>query len=422
VTGSSLSNTESGERITNWQLGRIRPTPSHVPHRWELVRLTEVARLESGHTPSRRRPEYWDGDIPWISLHDSAALDEPEISTTAHTIGPLGLANSSARLLPEGTVVFSRTATIGKATIMAREMSTSQDFANYVCGDRVHNRFLMHLFRFLAPEWTRLMAGSTHNTIYMPVFLGLEVLLPTYEEQCSIADALSDVDALIAKLDELIAKKRDLKQAVMQQLLTGKTRLPGFHGPWIDTSLGEIGESIIGLTYSPSNVVPHGLLVLRSSNVQRGRITLGDNVYVNVSVPERLITKPGDILVCVRNGSRSLIGKCALIDEAAAGHTFGAFMTVYRTKYSGFVFYALQSEHIQRQIQDNLGATINQITIKDMRALALRLPPDDEQSAIAAILSEIDTERGALETRRDKIRLLKQGMMQELLTGRTRLR
>jgi len=185
--------------------------------------------------------------------------------------------------------------------------------------------------------------------------------------------------------------------------------------------LGAIGECIIGLTYHPDNVVEYGLLVLRSSNVQGGRLAYENNVYVDIEVNERLITRLGDILICVRNGSRALIGKSAVIDECAAGTTFGAFMTVYRTAHWRFISHAFQSESIQRQIRDNIGATINQITNKDMKALCLKLPSSCEQTAIAAVLSDMDAELAALEQRLTKTRTLKQGMMQELLTGRTRL-
>ncbi|WP_350576404.1 restriction endonuclease subunit S [Pseudomonas sp. HY2-MNA-CIBAN-0224] len=245
--------------------------------------------------------------------------------------------------------------------------------------------------------------------------------LPPLPEQSAIATVLSDVDALLGALERLIAKKRDLKQAAMQQLLTGQTRLPGFSGEWEDTTLGAIGECIIGLTYHPDNVVEHGLLVLRSSNVQGGRLAYDNNVYVDIEVNERLITTLGDILICVRNGSRTLIGKSAVIDECAAGTTFGAFMTVYRTVHWRFISHAFQSESIQRQIRDNIGATINQITNKDMKALRLKLPSSSEQTAIAAVLTDMDAELAALEQRLTKTRALKQGMMQELLTGRTRL-
>jgi type I restriction enzyme S subunit len=252
-------------------------------------------------------------------------------------------------------------------------------------------------------------------------FLEVPIPVPPPVEQRAIAEALSDVDALLRALDRLIAKKRDLKQAAMQQLLTGQTRLPGFGRPWQDTTLGEIGECVIGLTYRPENVVEHGLLVLRSSNVQNGRLAYDDNVHVNLQVPEHLYTKTGDILVCVRNGSRALIGKCALIDQAAAGVTFGAFMSVFRTKHWRFIFHAFGADSIQQQIRDNIGATINQITNKDMKAFRVRLPPDDEQTAIAQVLSDADTELRTLELRSDKACVVKQGMMQELLTGRIRL-
>jgi len=249
----------------------------------------------------------------------------------------------------------------------------------------------------------------------------LPVALPSLPEQRVIAAALSDVDALLTGLNSLIAKKREIKQAAMQQLLTGQTRLPGFQGEWEETNLGAIGECIIGLTYTPENVVDHGLLVLRSSNVQNGRLDYDDNVHVNVKVAEHLYTREGDILICVRNGSSRLIGKCAVIDKKAARVTFGAFMSVYRTKHWRFIHHAFQAEDIQCQIRDNIGATINQITNKDMKSFRVKLPPVLEQIAIATVLSDMDAELTALEARRDKTRALKQGMMQELLTGRTRL-
>jgi type I restriction enzyme S subunit len=265
------------------------------------------------------------------------------------------------------------------------------------------------------------MSGNAITRLTLEKIRKLRFPAAPLPEQRAIAEALSDVDALLGALDRLIAKKRDLKQAAMQQLLTGQTRLPGFHGEWGKTTLGQIGECIIGLTYKPEDVVEHGLLVLRSSNVQNGRLAYDDNVHVNLRVADHLYTRLGDILICVRNGSRALIGKCAVIDGTATGVTFGAFMSVYRTKHWRFVVHAFQAGDIQRQIRDNIGATINQITNKDMKAFRLELPPEDEQTAIAGVLGEMDAELVGLEQRREKTRALKQAMMQELLTGRTRL-
>ncbi len=265
--------------------------------------------------------------------------------------------------------------------------------------------------------------------------------LPPINEQTAIATALSDVDTLISELEKLIAKKQAIKTATMQQLLTGRTRLPQFAlredgtpkrtkpselgeipEDWEVVTLGDIGQTVIGLTYSPNDVADFGTLVLRSSNVQNGKLAYADNVYVNMELPERVIVKQGDILICVRNGSRQLIGKCALIDENAEGSAFGAFMSIFRTKYSVFVFYQFQSDLIQNQINEIMGATINQITNKDMSGFKITLPSDEkEQTAIATILSDMDAEIQALEQRLGKTRQIKQGMMQELLTGKTRL-
>lgn len=418
----------SGERISGWTLGRVLPTPDRVPPEWGLWRLTDVARLESGHTPSRRRPEYWKGDIPWISLHDSNALDGPEISTTAQTIGPLGLANSSARLLPPGTVVFSRTATVGKATTMGREMATSQDFANYVCGPAVHNQYLVHLFRHMEPEWDRLKAGSTHNSIYMPVFRELEVLLPSVPEQHLIAAALGDVDALLDSLDRLIAKKRDIKQATMQQLLTGKTRLPGFDDSWETLTLGQLFEFRNGVNANKGaygrgiqfiNVLevinrPH----LRAADVP-GRVELPGHVRESFQV------RRGDVLFNRTSETQVEVALASVyLDEVPV--VFGGFVIRGRpcdrrldAVYSG---YALRSKEVREQViakgQGAIRANVGQAELGTVR---IHVPSLPEQMAIAAVLSDMDAEISALEARRGKTRAIKQGMMQELLTGRTRL-
>lgn len=193
-------------------------------------------------------------------------------------------------------------------------------------------------------------------------------------------------------------------------------------GDWEVTALGEIGDCLIGLTYSPNNVRDHGTLVLRSSNIQDGSLAFDDNVYVDAAIPERIVVQDGDILVCVRNGSRRLIGKCALLDSRVAGQTFGAFMSVFRTPDSAFVFQQFQSDLIKRQIDENIGATINQITNANLNAFKIPLPSDpQERIAIAAALSDVDALLAKLDQLIAKKRDLKQAAMQQLLTGQTRL-
>lgn len=185
---------------------------------------------------------------------------------------------------------------------------------------------------------------------------------------------------------------------------------------WEVCKLSGIGESIIGLTYSPSRVKQYGTLVLRSSNVQNGRLAFDDNVYVEMDLPKRVIVKENDILICVRNGSRQLIGKCALIDKKTEGSAFGAFMSVYRSGFSNIIFHQFQSFIIQRQINETLGATINQITNKDLASFQIPLPSiKAERTAIANALNDADKLITALEKLIAKKRNIKQGAMQELL-------
>lgn len=190
---------------------------------------------------------------------------------------------------------------------------------------------------------------------------------------------------------------------------------------WTVKPLGSIGEAVIGLTYDPSDLNPNGRLVLRASNIQNGRLSLDDNVFVDTPIPDRLVVRQGDILICVRNGSRRLIGKCALIDKSDGEMTFGAFMSVFRTPYPPFVLYQLQSDLLKRQIEMNIGATINQITNKDLASFLIPVPPLAEQRAIAEALSDVDAQIASLDALIVKQRALKQAAMQELLTGRTRL-
>lgn len=283
---------------------------------------------------------------------------------------------------------------------------------------------------------------------------------PTKAEQSAIATALSDTDSLISSLEQLIAKKRAIKQGAMEELLTGKRRLNhGLNGlkddtdfkksvksinpcqsviqtikkgykqtevgvipeDWEVRELGEIGNCIIGLTYKPENIKESGILVLRSSNIGNNTLKYDDNVFVDIDIPDKLRTKQGDILICVRNGSRDLIGKCALIDKKAEGETFGAFMSIFRTPNYKYVFHQFTSDLIKRQIYENIGATINQITNKNLNSFKIPIPPTKaEQTAIAEILSDMDTEIESLEQKLEKYKKIKQGMMQELLTGRTR--
>ncbi|MDO4327432.1 MAG: restriction endonuclease subunit S [bacterium] len=190
---------------------------------------------------------------------------------------------------------------------------------------------------------------------------------------------------------------------------------------WDCISLYTLGELLSGLTYTPDDVKKYGLLVLRSSNIQNGRLRFEDNVYVNCKIEEKKYVKRGDLLICVRNGSRALIGKCALIDHDYNA-TFGAFMALFRSQYGEYLYQLFSSNAIQEQINRNCGATINQITSADFKKFLIAFPQKPkEQTAIAEVLSDADSLISSLQKLIEKKKAIKQGAMQELLTGKNRL-
>ena len=169
-------------------------------------------------------------------------------------------------------------------------------------------------------------------------------------------------------------------------------RFPGFEGEWARCTLGEIGEPYIGLTYSPADVVNEGgTIVFRSSNIQDGEIDYSDIVRVNKKIKYSIITRKDDLLICARNGSPRLIGKNALLKEADAGQTFGAFMLVFRSMDNHFVHQLLSTKGYYSQVSENLGARINQITTSNIKDFEFYFPPSTaERNKIAQFLDLID--------------------------------
>ena len=189
---------------------------------------------------------------------------------------------------------------------------------------------------------------------------------------------------------------------------------------WKYAALGEIGNLLSGLTYSPDNIDENGTLVLRSSNINNGFLEFDDNVYVDTTSLKFNPVEEGDILICVRNGSKSLIGKNALITEEAEGMAFGAFMALYRSEHNQFLTHLFNTDLYNSQIHRNLGATINSINGSDFKKFHFPFPPRKERIKIAEILSTWDE---AISTQgqllKESLRR-KKGLEQQLLSGKVR--
>ena len=190
---------------------------------------------------------------------------------------------------------------------------------------------------------------------------------------------------------------------------------------WSEVRLGELGQSLIGLTYTPANVKRTGTLVLRSSNIQGGRLVLNDNVFVDAAIPDKIRIRENDILICVRNGSRRLIGKSVTLDQRVAGQTFGAFMAVFRSDENQFLRYFFQSDAFKDQIKGHLGATINQITNGSLKSFRVTMPSAAERQVIIENLQDTDRLLSAIERLVTKKEAIKHSVMQQLLSGKVRL-
>jgi type I restriction enzyme S subunit len=197
------------------------------PDGWTWQSLGSLGRLESGHTPSRSRPDWWGGDIPWIALPDIRALDGRQVFETQGHTNPEGIAHSAARVLAAGTVVLSRTASVGFVTIMGRPMATSQDFVNWVCGPDLDPEFLMHLFIRSRERFRSLSAGAVHQTVYFPTAMALRVCVPSIDAQRQIVERLREQLAEIDRAKAALEMQRKAVDALPAALLHEVFRADG---------------------------------------------------------------------------------------------------------------------------------------------------------------------------------------------------
>ncbi|SER85967.1 restriction endonuclease subunit S [Giesbergeria anulus] len=407
-----------------------------IPQDWEVKRLREISPNQSVGlviNPST----YFDaqGSIPMLV---GSNVSENKIDwESARRISLNSHRKLPASSIYENDLVTVRVGDPGVTAVVPKEFNSSNCASMMIV--RGHSSFdsnwLCHLMnsKYGRNQVESIQYGTAQKQFNIKDAINFQYPTPHLSEQRAIATVLSDVDALLAQLDQLIAKKRDLKQATMQQLLTGKTRLPGFSGAWEVKRLGDIGSCLRGVTYKgDSDLSPHDTSytkrLLRSNNVQSAIVVLDEVQFVNfrcVSVQQ--ILQKEDILICMANGSKSLVGKAGIFN-VADGHeyTYGAFMACFRTEAttfnSSFVFYLFQTGKYKNYINNLLaGSSINNLSPSSIESLEFNIPQISEQTAIATILSDMDAELATLQARRDKTHALKQGMMQELLTGKIRL-
>lgn len=278
-------------------IGRPATLPEPTGFHWTA--LTQVAQLESGHTPSRARPEYWGGDIPWVGVRDATGNHGKVLSRTEQSVTQAGIDNSSARLLPAGTVCLSRTASVGYVVELGRPMATSQDFVNWVCGPKVHPPYLRYLFVSESESVRRYAYGSVHSTMYYPDAKALHVLLPALREQQAIAEVLGALDDKIAANTALTATADDLMLRTFRHSPRDRT------APLSSTAAFVNGRAF---TKEASGT---GRVVVRIAELNGG--VSGSTVFSDAIVDDTHVARPGDILFA---WSGSLTLRRWFLDEA----------------------------------------------------------------------------------------------------------
>ena len=360
-----------------------------MPSHWEMVRL--------GSKFIERKEKVSDKDFKPLSVTKTGVV--PQLDNAAKTDD----GDNRKLVRKDDFVINSRSDRKGSSglskfegsvsliNIVLKPLDINLEYSNFMLKC---NGFIEEFYRnghgIVADLWTTRFWDM--KSIMLPI--------PPKDEQEKIASYLDEkiakIDASISEKEKFIELLKEQKQIIINDAVTkGLNKNAKFKNSgvewigevpqhWTITKLKYIGTSIIGLTYNPNNLCgkDEGVLILRSSNIQHGKLILNDNVYIKGYIPKKLFIRENDIVICSRNGSRELIGKCALAKKEDEKYSFGAFMTVFRSKLNFYVFQILNSEIFKKQAGKFLTSTINQLTVNNFNSFEIPLPPKDEQEKI----------------------------------------
>ena len=323
----------------------------------------------------------------------------------------------------KGDVLISAAGTLGRTVVFDGRPAYFQD-SNIVWlkidKSQLCNDYLAHYYKVI--KWAS-SEGSTISRLYNGIICDTEILLPPLEEQAAIAEVLSDVDSLISSLQKLIEKKKAIKQGAMQELLTGKKRLPGFSGEWSKQQLGDICNIVNGGTPSTSIAEFWNGKILWCTPTD---ITSCSTKYIytteskitesGLKASSATLLPKGALLLC----SRATIGEVRIAGNTICTNQGFKSLVVHQNISNEWLYYMV---HVLKfnMLEKAIGSTFLEISKKDLAELDIIVPEFTEQKAIAQVLSDMDSEIELLEKKLAKYQQIKQGMMQELLTGRIRL-
>lgn len=398
---------------------------------WRATTIGGLASVSRGASPRPiASPRWFDSNSKtrWVRIADVNRSDGRTLRVTTQALSADGVARS--RYLEPGTLIMSIAATVGIPVITGVPTCIHDGFVSLE-DLRADKKFLLYLLKASEARLREAGQSGSQMNVNSDIVRGLEVRIPSdIEEQVRIASALWDMDDLVVSLTKVLTKKRAIKQGMMQELLTGHTRLPGFSSKW--TALRVAAASHLkarigwqGLTTAEYRESGAYRLV-GGTDIINGRVNWDTTPYVDkwrFDQDQNIQLRVGDVLI-TKDGT---IGKVALVDALPGPTTLNSGVFVIRPKRGTYDSRFLSCMFRSRAFDDfvaglSAGSTINHLYQKDLATLTFTVPSDlVEQRAIAAVLLDADAEIAALEHRLESTRAIKQGMMQELLTGRTRL-
>lgn len=400
-----------------------------IPVDWKLCEFNEVMDgFSSGQTPYRAIKDYYSGDIPWIT---SGELNYNIITDTKEKITPEAVKNTGLKVIPKGTFLFAITGleaagTRGSCAITGIDATTNQScMALYPQKGKLTTQYLYYYYLRFGNELAfKYCQGTKQQSFTGGIAKTLPIIVPpTISEQTAIATALSDVDALISSLEKLIAKKRNIKQGAMQQLLQPKEG-------WEVKKLGEIGKPYGGLSGKSKQDFEDGNCpFIPFMNIMSNPVIDPTYMsYVSIKTGEsQNNAMKGDLFFNGSSETPEEVGMCSVLMNDIPNLYLNSFCFGFRLKtelnHSGlFLSYFFRSS-IGRKIlfSSAQGATRYNLSKSNFLKLQIHLPKPEEQNQIATIISDMDKEIFALEEKMEKYRQIKQGMMQQLLTGKIRL-
>ena len=393
-----------------------------IPEDWEIKDLGQLAKVIGGGTPKTNEAEYWNGKISWFTPTEVGK--QKYLFTSNRKITHEGLQRSSAQILPIGTILLTSRAGIGDLGILTKEAATNQGFQSLLVYDEYDNEYVYYLLSTLKPKLLSKASGSTFLEISPSNVKGIRVGIPsTLTEQKAIAQVLSDTDSLIQALENKIAKKKLIKNGVMQKLLCPNSN-------WIESKVGSIGQPYGGMSgktkadFSNGNAhyVPF-MNVMSNPIIDTGYL---DSVNINKRENQNKILK-GDLLFNGSSETPEEVGFCSAVLEQIDNLYLNSFCFGFRilnTKQhdSLFLAYFFRSS-LGREFFYSLaqGATRYNLSKTNFLKSTLTLPIYEDQVQIATLIRDIDSEIENLKQKLSKYELAKQGMMQQLLTGKIRL-